>query len=258
MTILIAGGDSFTYGSELQDCVNTKEKNQFSNSTWSALIAQKLGMSYGCVAIPGNSNAGIARRVMRAVENNRKEYDVAVAVMWTFPNRFEFRFTCDTGQRETPWYSITPWTHETQIDRIKSHFVKNNDNILQHHTNHSREMAQNGIGDFSKNYYMMVGDSEVWEYYTTYKEIVFLQNYLEKHSVPYVFTSAPQLFVQQSKDSDMDMLQSQINMNNFYNFEGFYHWACDNGYPIGTTHPLELAHEDFAQIILPLCEQKFK
>ena len=68
MTILISGGDSFTYGSELNDCTN----QQHSNSTWSALLAQQLDMSYACVALPGASNSSITRRVMRACEKAKQ------------------------------------------------------------------------------------------------------------------------------------------------------------------------------------------
>lgn len=255
MTILIAGGDSFTWGSELSDCITTKQDHHYSLSTYSSLLAKQLDMSYSCVALPGNSNSGISRLVTRAVHNTKDKFDVCVIVMWTFPNRFEFRWNTNTGTRSHPWYSITPWTHETKVDRIKSHFKRDNKDILNHHENHAKTMASNGIADFSKNYYKIIGDSEVWEYYTTYKEIVFLQNYLKKHNVPYIFTFAEDIFNILSKDSDLDVLLSEIDMDNFYDFEGFYRWACDNGYPIGTTHPLELAHEDFCDMLLPLAKK---
>ena len=50
MTILIAGGDSFTYGNELADCT----LNRFSEKTWSGILADQLGMSYDCTAWGGN------------------------------------------------------------------------------------------------------------------------------------------------------------------------------------------------------------
>lgn len=250
MTILIAGGDSFTWGSELSDC-NT---NQHSNNTWSALLAHKLGMSYACVALPGSSNGSIARRVMRACENNRHKHNIAVAVMWTFANRFEFRFTQDTGERDAPWYSITPWTHESAVDRIKSHFVNNNADILQHHVDHNRKMQHSGISDFAKNYYMHVGDSEVWEYYTTYKEILFLQQYLVANKIPYVFTHVEPLFIEQSVDPDLTVVRDQIDLKRFYEFDGFYRWASENNYQFGTTHPLEPAHIDFADKLFLHCK----
>ena len=41
MTVLIAGGDSFTFGSELPS----------QEHAWSGLLAKKLGMNYCCTAM---------------------------------------------------------------------------------------------------------------------------------------------------------------------------------------------------------------
>ena len=38
---------------------------------------------------------------MNAV-NEYKDLDLYVAVMWSFSNRYEFRFAYDTGHKETP------------------------------------------------------------------------------------------------------------------------------------------------------------
>lgn len=250
MTILIAGGDSFTFGSELNDCTN----EQHSNNTWSARLAQQLGMSYACVALPGASNSSITRRVMRACEKAKQNYDIAVAVMWTFSNRYEFRFTQDTGERDTPWYSITPWTHESNLDRIRNTFVNPSNIHLQHHANHNRNMTATGIDEFSKQFYMHVGNSEIYEWYSTYKEILFLQQYLVANNIPYLFTHVEPMFCEQSQLNDLDVLRKQIALDNFYVFDGFYRWASENNYQFGTTHPLEPAHIDFADKLFLHCK----
>ena len=54
---IVAGGDSFVYGSELEDCIRA-----YSHSTFPALLAK--GHSYKCVAWPGIGNDAIARRVI--------------------------------------------------------------------------------------------------------------------------------------------------------------------------------------------------
>jgi hypothetical protein len=56
MTVLVAGGDSFTYGNELADCTI----KQPSELTWSAFLAHKLGMKYMCVAQGGWSNPALS------------------------------------------------------------------------------------------------------------------------------------------------------------------------------------------------------
>lgn len=254
MTVLISGGDSFTYGSELSDCTN----EQHSNSTWSALLAHQLGMNYACVALPGASNNSISRRVMRACENMLADgQDIAVAVMWSFANRTEFRFNKDTGERDSPWYSITPWVamdNDNWLTTIQSHFVNENPIILKHHMEHNRKMQESGIADFAKSYYMHIGNEEIWEYYTTYKEIMFLQQYLDSKNIPYVFTHVEPLFVEISVDADLTVVRNQINMDKFYKFEGFYRWATENNYEFGTTHPLESAHVDFADLLFKHCK----
>ena len=51
MATLIAGGDSFVYGSELKDCWSYNQKNNTANeqaslNTYPALIAKELGWDY--------------------------------------------------------------------------------------------------------------------------------------------------------------------------------------------------------------------
>ena len=58
--ILVAGGDSFVWGSELRD----EGAATPSNLTYSALVADALGYEYACLARPGNSNDAIARMTM--------------------------------------------------------------------------------------------------------------------------------------------------------------------------------------------------
>ena len=113
MTVLIAGGDSFTYGSELPS----------QEHTWANLLANRKGWNICNIAQPGYSNSAIRRNVMNAV-NEYKDLDLYVAVMWSFPNRYEFRFAYDTGHKETPWYSINPWTPKnyTQKTTTLKHF----------------------------------------------------------------------------------------------------------------------------------------
>ena len=62
MTVLIAGGDSFTYGSELPS----------QEHTWANLLANRLGWNICNTARPGASNSSIRRNVMNAVHKYSK------------------------------------------------------------------------------------------------------------------------------------------------------------------------------------------
>lgn len=235
--IIVAGGDSFIFGTELSDASNFEHSQQ----TFTALLAGEN--EYKCVAWPGYSNSSIARTVLTEVS---KTTDPFVIVSWTFPDRFEFRFTYSTRQFHSPWYSITPWTitPDPTFEPAK----------------------QPTIVTFAESYYKHVGTGEYWENYTTLKEIVYLQNYLKQHNIPYLFTCADNKFFNpQHRDQFIDVLLDQIDMDNWYMFpegteeydtcqpRGFYQWAIENKYKVGHTHPLESAHADAAKLM----ENKF-
>ena len=247
---ILAGGDSFVYGSELADCVDTNSKN-----TFPALLAGDN--QYECVAWPGYANDSIARTVINYCENNKQE-NIFVIVSWTFPGRYEFRFDYNTGQRTGNWYAITPWTALDDNQGFLKDFKNNDERILNHHVNHRETAKQTGTYDFAKTFYKHVGGSEYWETYSSLKEIVYLQNYLKVNNIGYLFTCAStDLFLNYTLESKEEMctnLYKQIDFDNWYIFSnttplGFYQWADFNKYRIGTTHPLEEAHRDAAHLM---------
>tara|TARA_R110000822_G_scaffold255914_1_gene381900 strand:+ start:479 stop:1270 length:792 start_codon:yes stop_codon:yes gene_type:complete len=247
---ILAGGDSFVYGSELADCNETYSKN-----TFPALLSE--GNEYQCVAWPGYANDSIARTVINYCENN-KQKDIFVIVSWTFPGRYEFRFDYVTGQRTGNWCAITPWTALDNNDEFLKDFKNTNDEILDHHINHREQAKRTGMYDFAKTFYKHVGGSEYWEIYSSLKEIVYLQNYLKTNNIGYLFTCAStDLFLNytlEHKEEFCTNLHNQIDFDNWYIFSnttplGFYQWADFNKYRIGTTHPLEEAHRDAAHLM---------
>jgi hypothetical protein len=257
--IIVAGGDSFVYGSELADC-----QGVYSRNTFTSLLAQ--GHDYQCVAWPGNSNDGIARRVVAECEATLPDLPVVI-VSWTFPGRYEFRFNYDTNQRGSPWYNINAWTIKDDPTTIEKEFVNQNNSILHHQIKNIVKAKENGISDFARSFYKNIGDSEYWEIYTTLKEIVYLQNYLKTNRIPYLFTCADNSFwynhTIQTADATIHSLTEQVHRDqaNWFWFpagvgknqteqpRGFYQWAVENKYPIGTTHPLEEAHQAAAQLM---------
>jgi hypothetical protein len=111
-----------------------------------------------------------------------------------------------------------------------------------------------------------VGDSEYYELYSSLKEFLFLQYYLKTNSIPFIFLPADNHFYNhpnyyRQQDEFIDSLYNQIDWNNWFFFErgtkfdqtkeprGFYQWAIENKYPIGTTHPLEESHAAAAKLI---------
>ena len=247
---ILAGGDSFIYGSELSDCNGT-----YSRNTFPALLAGNS--NYDCVAWPGYANDSISRTVINYCENNKRN-NIFVIVSWTFPGRYEFRFDYDTGQRTGNWYAITPWTAQDDNTYFLKDFKNKNENILNHHIQHREKAKETGMYEFAKTFYKHVGGSEYWEIYNSLKEIVYLQNYLKVNNIGYLFTCAStDLFLNYTLDSKEEFctnLHNQIDFDQWYIFSnttplGFYQWADFNKYKMGTTHPLEDAHRDAAELM---------
>lgn len=252
--IIVAGGDSFVYGSELRSQLNT----------FPALLSR--GHEYNCVAWPGIGNDGIARRVINEIEALYPEIP-CVVVNWTFPGRYEFKFTYDTGQKTREWYSITPWTFVDDVSKIKNEFINDSDEILNHHLENIKIAQKSGVKGFAKEFYKHVGGGEYWEVYSSLKEIVYLQNYLKANNIPYLFTCADNSilynYTVKTADSTIHSLTGPIfrNQENWFWFpqgngfdqteepRGFYQWAVENKYPIATTHPLEEAHTEAANLM---------
>jgi len=245
--MIIAAGDSFIYGSELADC-----HSDYSKRTFTALLADND--EYVCTAWPGNANNAIARMAMSACEQH-KDKSKGVIVSWTFPTRYEFKFVYDTKQRTGNWYSINPWTIKENVRDIEQEFVTKNQAILDTQLESIRRAKETGVMDFAKTFFTHVGSSEYWEIYSSLKEIVFLQNYLQLNNIPYLFTCADMDILNNHTITHADYtikgLLNQIDMSKWFTFDnkGFYRWARDNKYKMGTTHPLEEAHQAAAQLM---------
>jgi hypothetical protein len=258
--IIVAGGDSFIYGAELADQVNGP-----SRSTYPALLAKDAGFEYSCAAKSGSANNAISRLVINECQN-RFNRDMFVIVQWTFACRYEFRFNYEISKSN--WYSINPWDNYDDMNEI-TQIVHGDSGVLQNHINHFNFSKSTGLGDFSKMFYKHVGDSDIYDTYSTIKEVVFLQQYLKIKNIPYLFTFAENHIhpdnekFQETRFQGIDMwaLRSQIDWSNTYMFppgvgfnqierpRGFYQWAIENKYPVGTTHPLEEAHVDAAKLM---------
>jgi hypothetical protein len=79
MTTVLAGGDSFIWGSELSDSLHGGS-NGYSNQTFAALLAT----NYICAAYPGIGNKEIALRVKEKLDHVQPDI---VIVCWTWPTR---------------------------------------------------------------------------------------------------------------------------------------------------------------------------
>jgi len=250
---LLTGGCSFTFGHELSDDENGKKP---SSKTWSALLANEVGANYFSVAYPGSGNAGIARRVFEYITNNKSE-DIFVAVMWTFTSRYDWAMPRNAMLEKTRWTTITPWdTSDNQAEVQKT--LATSETQLEVWKKRRKNMQDTGVGPFADALYRYAAN-QYHETYLSWKNIVWLQNILEKKKIPYFFTLADNtLFWDEFNplneiDSLLNGLYNEIDFANWHVFGerqmGFNQWAWLNDYPRGTTHPLDLAHEDAAKLM---------
>lgn len=258
--MIIAAGDSFIYGNELADCPTGTSPSKL---TWPCLLAKSANMECLNIAVAGAGNESIARNTINACETTTGKQR-AVIVQWTFPNRYEFYFDFPTGQR-SPWYTIGAW-HVADVNEIQKEFHSDNPEILQQQRDHINRAKQSGVTEFATEYFKKVGSTEYWEMYNTLKHIIYLQNYLRVNQIPYLFTCADGIIFHNdriflSQDINIQSLCNQLQLDTLYRFpsgqhewetigpRGFYQWAVENKYPMGTTHPLEEAHQDAAKLI---------
>lgn len=196
MTTLVIG-DSFCYGSELYDVDNVWWKHIWPDAH--------------NVSKPGQGNQYITRQLCNWW--NQADF---VVIMWTFPNRYEFKFNVDTG-RNDPWH--TPGTLEEPKE----------------------------IKKFHETFNKYVGTDKMYQMYTSWKEIMFAEMFLQREGIDYMFTHADWSIF------DLTTLKTTYDKTKWfhpdeYDNKGFLNWAIDKGYERGPDgHPLDNAHRDFAE-----------
>ena len=260
----IAGGCSFTFGHELSD---DNEGKTPSKQSWPNKLRRHLeGINqtvyqYICTARPGSGNSGIARRVFNAVANTK---DIScVVVMWSFLSRYDWAMPRHRNLENTRWATITPWdTTQGQAEVFRE--LANSEPQQEVWRGRRELMKETGVGGFANAVYKYAAN-QYHEIYLSWKSIIWLQNILEKRKIPYMFTLADNtLFYDKSichceKDSFMKALYSEIDFTKWFGFGermmGFNQWASLNEYERGVTHPLDKAHSDAVQLMLPKFEK---
>ena len=250
---ILSGGCSFTFGHELSDdnCGKTP-----SIKTWSANLSNQVQGNYFCVAKAGSGNSGIARRIFEYVSSKKNE-ECFVVVMWTFSSRYDWAMPRHRLLEKTRWTSITPWDTAMNQKEMENK-LKGSEVILEQFKIRRREYEETNVGKFADSLYKYAAN-QYHETYLSWKSIIWLQNILEKRNIPYMFTLADNtLFYELENllyqdDPLMNALYSEIDFTNWFSFGermmGFNQWATLNDYEYATTHPLDKAHKDAAELM---------
>ena len=246
---VISFGDSFTWGSELSDCVTKVHprdaffnpdqylaENQilkdrllgpysvqaldgsvktiydtYSKLTWPALLAQHLSSEYYCQAWPGTGNQTITRKVFEYLYQYEKT-DLLV-INWTYISRWDY-------------YKNDPLTFPR--DRWETIRPDSNSSVAKFYFEHIH--------------------NEPWEKWETLRNIALVVNTLKKHNINFIMTcNDPLAFNNEYYAVDYIINCQQEVEDDIVWFEdkGFYDWAIEHNFPVGDDngHPLDEAHQ---------------
>jgi len=267
MPTLIAGGDSFTWGSELGDDKFNRIEHTPSQRTWSALLSQQINMEYICAAKPGGANNTISRRVIKAINEN-KDAELYVAVMWTYTHRSEIRLRnmhpyntivndpviAARFDIDDYWINFNEW-HGLSLDEKIAFFPNGLDEKqLKFFNDQHNKLTEIGIVSASDNFYKVTGDYS-YHNYNSLKEMMFLQMYCEQRNIPYFFCSASdELFKPQPPDI-MNSGLYDLDWTRWYRDAAFNEWA--KHHPKCGNHPGHNAHIEWLQLIFPKVAECF-
>jgi len=275
MPILIAGGDSFTWGSELPDQQFDHLMNTPSQSTWSSLIAKHFNCDYICVAKPGCGNSTITRRILREIkkieERKESQDEIFVVAMWTFTHRSEIRLRDDLEHNKKLannklqaarydiddfWINFNAW-HGLTFEEKMHFFPKEMDEWSKNYFVEQHEkLKEIGLSEASEKLYKVTGD---WAYhnYNSLKEMLFLQLFCESKNIKYFFCSASdELFKEQHPFVIQSGLIDNINWNKWYKEKSFKKFGDD--YPQCGNHPGVEAHTSWFNLIIPKVTECFQ
>lgn len=140
--IIVAGGDSVIFGSELKDCANGLW-DSYSRSTFAALLAEDT--DYYCTAYPGIGNEEIVDRIVKQLDTLDH---CGVIVSWTWPSR------------------TNELTADNHIIKLQDYLEKRNipylftclDNCIVHETSENRDKI-----NWDQWYFFPAGTVEIKE-----------------------------------------------------------------------------------------------
>jgi hypothetical protein len=213
MKKIVGFGDSFVFGSELQN-------NHDGSQSWIGQAAQKLGCDYLTTAVPGCGNDAIARQIYSYFSNNLVSDTLAV-INWTWTNRWDFYIV----EHET-WITLGPTCVPEKLKDL---------------------VARTEAEDMIEFYKHRANSSLIWNKIRNLQTIYAVQSYMRQKGINSIQTYMDNhLFDTQFHAPDyIKELQNLVNPD-MQSFEGmnFVEWSYHKGFPVTDPglHPLEPAH----------------
>lgn len=212
-TRLVSFGDSFVWGSELQN-------NNDGSKAWPGLAAQKLGVDYVTLATPGCGNEHISRQVLSYFSQHPHDNCVAI-INWTWALRWDFYIV-----NSESWVTLGPTCVPSRLDK---HVPK--------------DQAQRLV-NFYQDY---TGRSILWDRYRTLQTMYMTQQYLKSINIRSIQTYMDyNVFRAEFHAPDYIQTLQSLVQPELTSFDGqnFVDWSYQNNFKVTDPglHPLEDAH----------------
>ena len=244
---IVSFGDSFTFGNELPD-----DNPGPSTKTWAGKLAYKFDRYYECRAEGGNSNSAIARSVIDWLAHKQEDQKCMAMIMWSFPGRYEYLFNHDKQ-----WHNVTPWEADPDIDVLKKQYKNFNEETYKENKEKLEKIKGTPIQFHAKSHFEHI-DSHEYASYMSMKDILLVQNTLKAYNIPYMFCFAHNSIF--NLEPSNTLIYSLLDQNKWFQFKenlGFMQWAEEQNYKFGSTHPLEEAHEEAANLMHDWIEDNY-
>jgi hypothetical protein len=218
---IVSFGDSFVFGSEIQN-------NHDGKKAWAGLAAQKLGVEYKTLSVPGCGNENISRQILTYFSDNAVD-NTLVVINWTWGARWDFYIP----GKET-WTTLGLTCVPSKLAPMVGH-----------------EEAKK-ILEFYNKY---PGHSTLWDKWRTLQTIYSTQQYLKSIGANIIQTYMDyEMWDQTWHAPDYIKTLQQLTRTDLENFEGqnFLDWSKQRGFTVTEPglHPLEQAHEAACELWL--------
>jgi hypothetical protein len=247
MSTLISSGCSFVWGNEMPDCT----ENRPSRYTWPSLLASDLKMGYVCVAKPGCGNSAITRRIIKAVNNTPNIG--AVAVMWSWTNRFELQIRGDIARDyitlhkdinlpgnmdEHNWFNMCHFNVKPVEEKIK--IFDADEYHKQKIIKAQKFLEDSRLNDYANDLFYLIDGN--YPASLTMQSVHHLQLFLQSRGIPYVFACTSDEFAMMKQEDPMADL---IDWDKFVCLDvGFFQWIDNhNLFKHKGGHPTSDAHK---------------
>lgn len=213
MKKIVSFGDSFVFGSELQN-------NDNGSRSWIGLAATKLGVEYQTLAVPGCGNENISRQILTYFSNNSNDNVLAV-INWTWGARWDFY----VPGKET-WTTLGLSCVPPKLAPLVG-----------------LEEAKKVLEFYNK----YPGHSTLWDKFRTLQTIYSAQQFLKNINVPSIQTYMDfEMWDQTWHAPDYIKTLQNLTKEPLQTFEGltFLDWSYKHGFTVTEPglHPLEEAH----------------